>query len=603
MGGGDLSSSSAFDASTIKTYQLGAVEITAPQEADFNPTAIVVGKDEMDNTASLDAGQALRFKQGIFYSPNAKGPAKVYIRGFNSRDIGIYLDGIPVNDIYIGNAAADTDLLPFFSFGLSEVQVSKGYTSPIFSVGKMGGAINMVSSIPTKDLEFNAKYMFIANNEHRTNLQFGRNLGDKYFQVTFSHINRDSLNYSYNHPAFTTSWSGGKPTYTPIEQGPTEIPLTYRYGYMFSGKYGWLNDNHHYSVNFYHQHQKMQGSQPSISFNFPYYDKTALYLLGDSKFSDLVSLNSKVWYHMNANVGFFRDSGKGSKYDDYSVGLTETAKFDFTQNQNLKVGFMVKNDNHKANDNDSDASAANAALGQDFAKRDYKLLNSSLFAEYAMRITDIFRFAVSGSYDRHDGLSIKNADTKNGEWKSPNKHLQGWSLQGILYADLGPMLLHANVGHKTQIPKVRYLYGDGVVINQNTNLSPESIINYEVGADFNYASTSIGAVAYYHDINSMIYSKNLDNSMCRTTTSRISGLSCVEYKNASEGYSWGGEFYVKQGLFDDTLTLGANYNYIIRRSYIRTNGVKTATAEFVTQPRHNVNFNARIAPAKEYDIN
>lgn len=587
----------------IRTYQLGAVEITAPQEVDFNPTAVVVSKKDIDNTASLDVAQALRFTPGAFNISTGTGSPAFYIRGFDERDIGFYLDGIPVNDIYTGNAAAATDLFPFFTFGLSEIQVSKGYTSPAFSMGKLGGAINMVTSIPTKDLEFNAKYLFIANNEHRTNLQVGRNLGNKYFQLTFSHIDRKSLNYSYDHSA----------------EGPTEMTYnglgTSRRAYMISGKYGWfIGDNHAYSVNFYHQHEKMRGSQPA-NFSFPYYDKTGFYVLGDSRFSELLSLNSKLWYAMNSNVGEFYDATTGavrggSKYDDYSLGLTETLKFDFNRNQNLKVGVMVKNDNHEAIDK-----------GQVRPKREWSILNSSLFTEYAIKANDMFRFVVSGSWDRHDGLNLKVMDdTYTNKVKKPNKHLNGWNLQGIAYMSLGNFgLLHANVGHKSQIPKIRYIYGDGGIVASgnsyyyvtgNDNIEPESIINYELGGDFDFkfervGTLKFGATGFYNDINKMIYEvSDTTNAGC-TTPSSNDGFSgaCMRYKNAAQGYSFGAEAYVKQGFFDDTLTLGANYSFIERRSYDRdTNGDKTRTREFFLHPKHYVNLSAFIVPAKEYNI-
>lgn len=295
------------DPYNAKTYQLGAVEITAPQQADSNPTVTIVSKDEIDKTGSLDVGQALRFTPGVFYSPaeNSTSPNTIYIRGFTEEEIGYYYDGIPINDIYAGNAAGDTDLMPFITFGLSEIQISKGYTSPAFSSGKLGGAVNMVSSIPVKDLEFNAKYQFISNNENRTSLQVGRNFGSDYFQLTFSHFQRKSLNRSYDYNG----------------EGPEPIPNSSYRSYMLTGKYGFVFDNHEYSANFYHQSARR--GDPSVQFSFPYYDKTAFYLLGNSNFG-LVSLNSKVWYHMNLNQSGKFGTTWSKKYDDYTIGLTES---------------------------------------------------------------------------------------------------------------------------------------------------------------------------------------------------------------------------------------------------------------------------------------
>lgn len=142
---------------------------------------------------------ALRFIPGVFYMPYSSGKSSVFIRGFGEEATGFYFDGIPINDIYEGNAAGATDLTPFFAFGLSEIQVSKGYTSPTFSSGKMGGALNMVTSRPKDKLEVRAGYMFIANNEHRINAQVGSNWGNQYFQLTYSYMQRKSLNYSYDY--------------------------------------------------------------------------------------------------------------------------------------------------------------------------------------------------------------------------------------------------------------------------------------------------------------------------------------------------------------------------------------------------------------------
>lgn len=580
LGGGLLSDSSAFDASTIKTYELGAVEITAPQEPDANPIATIVSKKDIENTASTNMAHALRFTPGVFYMPSSTYPSEIYIRGFVEGETGFYYDGIPIGDIYAGNASGETDLTPFFTFGLSEIQISKGYTSPTFSSSKMGGAVNMVSSIPTKDLEFNANYMFTANNEHRTNLQVGRNFGTDYFQLTFSHFERKTLNYSYDYAG-----------------GPANYEANYR-SYMLSGKYGWLiGDNHHYSVNFYHQHA-VRGDT-SQDWSYPNYDKTAFYLLGNSNFG-FVSLDSKVWYHMDMNKMNHSSPNFAGIYDDYSIGLTETLKFDFNENQNLKLGIMNKNENHEGR-----------KVTSNRLDRDWSVLNSSVFTEYALRANDMFRFVVSGSYDRHDGLRVIIVDSvTNAKNKQRNQHAWGWTLQGILYFQpVKPLLFHANVGHKTNLPKIRGLYG-GLDENyvKNDNLTSESLMNYEVGGEFNhefkdFGTTSLGATAFFNDINNAIGSYRVDSSLCSAPNGTAPNQYCLQYQNVDRGYSYGGEVFAKQGFFGDKFTLGANWSYIQRKTYNRDNyGNRTYTTEFTTHPRQNINLSALIAPRKEYDI-
>lgn len=444
----------------------------------------------------------------------------------------------------------------------------------------MGGAVNMVSSIPTKDLEFNANYMFTANNEHRTNLQVGRNFGTDYFQLTFSHFERKTLNYSYDYAG-----------------GPANYEANYR-SYMLSGKYGWLiGDNHHYSVNFYHQHA-VRGDT-SQDWSYPNYDKTAFYLLGNSNFG-FVSLDSKVWYHMDMNKMNHSSPNFAGIYDDYSIGLTETLKFDFNENQNLKLGIMNKNENHEGR-----------KVTSNRLDRDWSVLNSSVFTEYALRANDMFRFVVSGSYDRHDGLRVIIVDSvTNAKNKQRNQHAWGWTLQGILYFQpVKPLLFHANVGHKTNLPKIRGLYG-GLDENyvKNDNLTSESLMNYEVGGEFNhefkdFGTTSLGATAFFNDINNAIGSYRVDSSLCSAPNGTAPNQYCLQYQNVDRGYSYGGEVFAKQGFFGDKFTLGANWSYIQRKTYNRDNyGNRTYTTEFTTHPRQNINLSALIAPRKEYDI-
>ena len=83
------------------------------------------------------------------------------------------------------------------------------------------------------------------------------------------------------------------------------------------------------------------------------------------------------------------------------------AKFSFGTEQNVKVGFTVKNEHHYA----EDVLNANQPVDRYYwrpEKRKFDVINSSFFTEYALRINPIFRFVLSASYDRHDGIRILN---------------------------------------------------------------------------------------------------------------------------------------------------------------------------------------------------
>lgn len=574
-----LGKKQSTDSKGSVVYDLGQIEATAEaNSADYNATTSIVDSQDMQNTLSNDMGRALRFTSGVFYMPSATTKDTIYIRGFSEYEIGYYLDGIPVNDTFRGNASSYTDTSAFTTFGLSEISVSKGYISPSFGADMLGGAINMVTSKPKDDLEIALRYQFITDNENRADASIGRNLGRTYYQLTYSQMDRKSLQYSYDYGAMNSR----------------VIPNTARRSQVLRGKYGYQPDeSNEYSLNFHYQNQSFNGG-----WNFVDYDATTLYALGDTKFSKLFSLNSRVYYHSNLNQTI--DS---AKYDDFTAGLIETGKFNFSENQNLKIGLNLKYNDHKRQDN-----------GESDLRGAFKTLNASAFAEYALRLNSVFRFALSASYDRSDELYAMAKMRNQGQpttWSEPRReaklHMQGFSLQGILYATLGEhTLLHANIGKKTNIPNMATIHSHNAGWGFNapsSNISPESAINYELGADFTWASAQVGANVFYNDINAMLISvQTADTSLCEKG---ILGQStyCLIYKNAASGHSIGGEIYAKKSLFDDILTLGLNWSYVQRKSFNRNpDGSLTYTSEFITHPRQLINFNVLFAPQKEWNI-
>lgn len=564
--------SASSDSKDSVIYDLGQIEATSKANAvDYNATANVINMEDFKNTASNDAGQALRYTPGVFMMPSATS-STVFIRGYEAERIGIFMDGIPMHDTYDRN----TNFMQFFTFGISEISVSKGYTSPAYGANTLGGAINMVSKKPTKDLEIGVAYQFTANNENRINASFGRNLGNSYYMLTYSHLQRDSLNLSDDYGNL----------------GPVNLSRTYIKSNQLTGKYGYQpNENHEYSLNFLYQNL--------TSSSWAHYDRSSFYLLGNSAFSDLLSLNSKLYYYTNMNIG---TSATADKHDDYTIGLLETLKLDFSSNQNLKVGINLKDDRHRRTE---------VSNGTTYPRRDYEVLNSSLFAEYALRINDIFRVAFNGSYDRSDGLNIKLQATRGaGNPMLPNKKVsfEGYTAQGILYATLGEhTLLHANIGRKSNIPRMSEVYGLSESASAsnvpNPNLQPESAINYELGADFTWVSAQMGVSGYYNDINNMLMYLRVDSSLCESPAGQAPTQYCYQRANARDGQSYGVEAYIKKNFFDDIFQVTLNYSWTQRatKQYPRGN-TGQQPQRLTTYPSQSLNAQFLFMPKKEFDI-
>jgi iron complex outermembrane recepter protein len=75
------------------------------------------------------------------------------VRGFFTRgQVPFYLDGIPQYVPYDGYV----DMNRFLTSDIAEVQISKGYSSPLMGPNALAGSINMVTRQPEKKLGANA---------------------------------------------------------------------------------------------------------------------------------------------------------------------------------------------------------------------------------------------------------------------------------------------------------------------------------------------------------------------------------------------------------------------------------------------------------------
>lgn len=73
----------------------------------------------------------------------------VFVRGFDLRQVPLFVDGIPVYVPYDGYA----DLRRFTTFDVSEIDVAKGFSSALYGPNTLGGAINVVSRRPERSFE------------------------------------------------------------------------------------------------------------------------------------------------------------------------------------------------------------------------------------------------------------------------------------------------------------------------------------------------------------------------------------------------------------------------------------------------------------------
>ncbi len=129
-------------------FYLGRVDVavTARTERD-SPAVTSLDAEQLRALDAKTVTQALSAAPGVtMQRMGARNEGMVYVRGFDLRQVPLFIDGVPVYVPYDGYV----DLDRFVTDDLSEVRVTKGLTSVLIGPNALGGAINLVTKRPDR---------------------------------------------------------------------------------------------------------------------------------------------------------------------------------------------------------------------------------------------------------------------------------------------------------------------------------------------------------------------------------------------------------------------------------------------------------------------
>ncbi|UWN48159.1 Vitamin B12 transporter BtuB [Alcanivorax sp. ALC70] len=174
---------------TPSRFELGVLEpvVVDGTRADFSDatTEDTVDADDMARFNRTDVSQALELLPGVnTVMMGGRSERLINVRGFDSRQVPLFIDGVPVYVPYDGNI----DLSRLTTYDVAEISLSKGYTSLLAGPNTLGGAINVVSRRPRLGTEAEAGYGMsfddrFSHNAWDSHANVGTNQGLWYAQV------------------------------------------------------------------------------------------------------------------------------------------------------------------------------------------------------------------------------------------------------------------------------------------------------------------------------------------------------------------------------------------------------------------------------------
>jgi iron complex outermembrane receptor protein len=558
-----------------QTFTLGTVEVSGQRQADQGAGDMQrVNSAEMAQENANTVADAVRQLPGISLSRNSRNEEMINVRGFDSRQVPIYVDGIPLYVPYDGYV----DLGRFTTFDLAEINVAKAGASLLYGPNTLGGAINLVTRKPVKAFEGDARIGFGSGKERKAAVNLGGNLGSWYYQLGASYLDADNFPLPKGFKDFKA-----KPTDTGSKR-----ENAYRTDKRLSFKVGLTpNATDEYALGYVRQEGEKgnpvytgtsKESNAIRYWRWPSWDKNSLYFLSTTRIGSDNVLKTRLYRDTYENgMESFKDANylaykdPLSRYKDVSQGGNiEWANYSL-RNHELRFALHYKQDEH--------TDEANSKGPEKY----YREATTSLSVEDRIQLADRWTLTLGLSHDKRDAKVVHEGPA--------SKNSANNGLLKLSYA-LSPQggELYAIASHKTRFPtlKDRYSYKMNSAV-PNPYLKPEVANHFEIGASGSPWQGGKGqAAVFYSRVNDQIQNMTVNSTACGGTT-------CGQNQNVGKTRNWGLELSLAQKL-SAQWSVNAGYTYLNRTNLSDPNVTLTDT------PRQRLSTSLQWNPHAQWQL-
>jgi len=555
-------------------FTLGEIEVKDRSEVSKNVTIEKIYEEDMRDFNRNNVAQAVNMLPGVTLTKNSRNEQMVYVRGFDMRRVPIFLDGIPIYVPYDGYP----DLGRFTTFDMSQITLSKGFTSVLYGPNTEGGAINMISKRPEKAFEGNISTGYATGDTFTSYINLGTNQKKWYLQGGGSYVSSDYFRLSDNFRETATENGGNREN-------------SYYRDRKFNFKFGLTPaEGHEYAVSYINQHgvkgnppyAGMDTTVPVRYWQWPYWDKESVYFTSKTPIGQDSYFKVRLFYDQYQNSLYSYDndtystmkknSSWQSDFKDSTNGGSIEAGTTLIPRNNIKAAFHYKEDYHKEHN-------------QPNPYQNFKDEIMSVGLEDTLQIVDRFYTIFGASYDTLRTVKAEDYNTttkKFSDFETDNTSSFNPQI-GFFYDLAGTARLHASVAKKTRLPtmKDKYSYKQGTAL-PNPGLKPEESINYELGyQDTYFKKIALKTAVFYSDISDMVLQVKVPNPSKPATTLN-------QNQNIGDVRRYGVELDVSASVITN-LNGGFNYTYIYSDN-------RTDATRITDIPKHKFAAYAKYTP-------
>lgn len=561
-------------------FELGTIQVSTRKtligEVGEEQVSSLITSEEMKKFNRDNVGDAVNLLSGVTIAMGGqRNERTINIRGFDSRQTPLFIDGIPVYVPYDGNV----DITRFTTADLAAIQVAKGFSSVSYGPNVMGGAINLISRKPQAPLEGDARLGFGSGNERQTSVNVGSNQGLWFIQAGAAYLESDYFPMSKDYQPTTREDGGHRENASRKDQ-----KLSLKLGLT-------PNASDEYTISYTKQDgEKGQppSTYPSVNrfWQWPYWDKESLYFVSRTALGEHETIKARFYQDKFKNSLHIFSNGTYSTitnpvtdisaYDDETYGGSLELSSVRLKNNEIKLVTHYKIDKHLATD------------GAGAATESFQDTLYSFAIEDNLKITPDLLLSLGIS---HHSLTADSVYKSGATITIPDEKSATNGQMGLFYDLTANARFYATVAQKTRLPtlKDRFSLRFSTYI-ENPALAPEESINYEIGYQGSpWQGAKAEAAVFYSDISDKI------QTVYQPGTTSCSGANRCQMQNVGKVRSTGFELGLRTPLAG-WLDVGGNY------TFINMENISSPGTRLTDVPSEKLTVYALIRPVGQLEI-
>lgn len=575
---GVLASPAHAPLDSTRVFELGAIDVDALRPRGTAVIEDQVGGTELRRTERLDYARALAAMPGLTVTNGGqRNEAGLYLRGFDLRQVSLFIDGIPMYVPYDGYV----DLHRFTTFDVSRIAVSKGYSSVLYGPNALGGAINAISRRPLGALDVDAGLGTFSGSGVKYDLALGTRHAWWYAQATGSMLKQDDFPLPDGFRAVRVQPAGDRFNSDREDwRAGFKLGMTPRgtdeYALVLASQHG-EKGNPPYTGH--------RAGVPVRYWRWPRWDKDNAYLITQTALPWGSTLKGRAYYDRFTNDLYAYDdstyttmkkrSSFKSFYDDPTVGASLEWALPVAGDHTLRTSVQSKFDRHQEHN-----------LGEPQRKMDDFTMTYA--GEDTWRAGGPFTAIAGASYSYRRALTIQSLQS-NRVVSLPLGSDGAWNGQLAVVWDGAIGSVRGSIARRTRFAtlKDRFSYRLGTAI-PNPDLRPESAVHTELAYQ--------GApVAGWNARLSVFYSRIADLIQSVNNVAVLNGTAVSQMQNVGNARSAGFEVGI-DGQPLRVLGVGVGYSFVDRRN------LDAPAIKSVGAPRHGVTAYLESAPIPTLDL-